>query len=74
MSLTGKNESELAEQLQQQINKQEQVVLQQQETLMAAEVKIKQLSEKLVQQQSAAELELLRAVTEETRKWEARER
>ena len=41
---------------------------------MAAEVKIKQLSEKLVQQQGAAELELLRAVTEETRKWEARER
>ena len=38
MSLTGKNESELAEQLQQHINKQEQVVQQQQETLMAAEV------------------------------------
>jgi len=43
MSLTGKNESELAEQLQ--INKQEQVVQQQQETLMAAEVKIKKLTE-----------------------------
>ena len=38
MSLTGKNEHKLAEQLQQQINEQEQVVQQQQETLMAAEV------------------------------------
>ena len=46
MSLTGKSESKLAEQLQQQINKQEQVV---QETVMATEVKIKQLSEKLGQ-------------------------
>jgi len=72
MRLTGKNESELAEQLQQQINKQEQVVQQQQKTLMAAEVKIKQL---YLRSWYNSRVQLSwRAVTEETRKWEARER
>ena len=57
-----------------QIEEQNELVREQQQTLLGAEEEIGRLSEQIIQQQTMAELERFRAVANETSKWEARER
>ena len=60
-------------QQQQLTNEHSELAHQQQQALVAAEEEIKRLSEQLARQETTAELEQLRAVANETNKWEARE-